>query len=154
MNSFLLKVTLLTFFFVSLNGCALTPKEKMSTYPDVGKLVYISLIGDSFELSVTGTTIFNNDSGLLNVGDWNIDSTIQEAVIESSKGDKFNFQTLEFIEPSIKSSITREISEPDILMSEAKKQGADFLVVFAPKYQGYIHQGDLFNRYWFERGFF
>ena len=30
-------------------------------------------------------------------------------------------------------------------MADAKRQGADFLVVFAPKYQGYIHQGDFFN---------
>lgn len=145
MKSFTLKLTLLAFFFINLNGCALTPKEKMATYQNGGKLVYISLIGDSFETSVTGTTIFNNDSSRLNVSDWNIDSNLQKAVIESSKDEKFNFQTIEFIETSKFASITSETSEPDILMSDAKKQGADFLVVFAPKYQGYIHQGDLFN---------
>lgn len=139
------KLAFLAIVGLSLNGCALTPEEKMATYKSGGKLVYLSLLGDSFDLSVTGTTVFNNDSNPIDVSDWKIDSYIQQAVIESSKGSQFSFQTIEGLDYEKISRIKRQTAEPDILMPEAKKQGADFLVVVAPKYQGFTHQGDLFN---------
>lgn len=145
MNHFIMKLTLFVIIFGSLNGCALSPKEKMATYPDGAKLAYVSLIGDTFEISVIGTTVFNNEGGFFNVSNWDIDSYIEKSVIESSKGERFEFQAIEIKDKYMVESIINERSEPDILMAEAKKQGADFLVVFAPKYQGYLHQGTLFQ---------
>jgi len=141
----LFRSVLVIFVLLNFGGCAMTPEERMATYEPGGKLAYTSILGNSFGVVVTGTTIFNNDSNQFDVSDWRIDEKITDEIINSSKDSKFEFERLSDLDSFKLSLISKGSAEPNILLQDVKEQGADFLVVLVPERQAYTHQGDFFN---------
>ncbi|MBZ9612285.1 hypothetical protein [Rheinheimera maricola] len=133
-NSILICVFTLTLF-----GCAMSPSERMAQYQPGSKLAYISLMGDSFDLVMTGTTIFNNDAKSIDVSEWNFDQKIQDEIIRSSKDSKFTFQNLANVDKLKLEKVLKGIQKPDTLLIDAKNQGFALLVVFIPEYQSYAN---------------
>uniref|UniRef100_A0A486XH21 Lipoprotein n=1 Tax=Rheinheimera sp. BAL341 TaxID=1708203 RepID=A0A486XH21_9GAMM len=135
----IVKNILICIFTLGLVGCAVSPSERMAQYQAGSKLAYISLMGDSFDLVMTGTTIFNNDAKSIDVPEWNFDQKIQDEIIRSSKDSKFIFQNLSNVDKSKLDNVLKGIQKPDTLLIDAKNQGFALLVVFIPEYQSYVN---------------
>ena len=88
----------------------------------IQKVGVISILGDKFNLTHIGTTIFNNQSSTLDVSNWKIDDTaIHYAVKHLESTGQYS-----------PTSLGSNFSDADSMFAAAQKMGLDTLITIVP----------------------
>lgn len=85
----------------------------------VRKVVVVSQLGDTFNGSLTATTVFGNSSYKVNVSDWQVDEKLAESAVEAiNQGGKLNA-----------SMLTSSAKLPELLKAAAARNADTLLLV-------------------------
>ncbi len=129
-------------FIVTLSSCALSPKSLLESYPKNSKVLFLSVMGDNFNIVVKGTTALNDEARVIELPQWQVDAIVEEQVIDNTVKNKSKFAFEKMKKQGVSKLYKEDIFgglSPKGLLENAQSTGADFLVVLFPGWLEHVH---------------